>query len=547
MTTLLLLVLLGPAGLAAVSLPFRRAAWTRWTPVAAAVVVLGSGVALVAGAHDAAVTALGGLLRADSLAAYLVCVVGAVALTATWGGIRPRATPDGWFSTLLCSFLATMVLALVADNLGVMWVALEATTITTAFLVGYGGGKRSLEAAWKYVVLGSVGVAIALLGIVLLYAATSAAGHPTLSWVELRTMGSVLDPDLTRLGVALAALGFATKAGLAPMHSWLPDAHSQAPSPVSALMSGVLLAVAFAGILRVKAISDAVLGESMMRGLLIAAGLLSLLVAALLLLTQRDYKRMLAYSSIEHMGIIAIGGAIGGPLAIGAVLLHILGHGLAKATLFVVAGRMLAFTGTSRIDDVSGLLGRAPKLAVPFLMGSAALLGFPPFGLFFSELAIIVAGWQAGLTWVVTAMVALLLLVFAGLGRHILAMTLTRHRGGEALLTDGYAGLLAAAGEVAEGAEAGKGAEPGKGAEAVEGAEAGKGAEAVKGAEAGELAPDEPTHTGFVTNAHHGSPDGPMAPLWLALTAVAVSGLLAWPLLGVLTDAVASLIPGVGR
>ena len=133
-----------------------------------------------------------------------------------------------------------MVLALVADNLGVMWVALEATTITTAFLVGYGGGKRSLEAAWKYVVLGSVGVAIALLGIVLLYAATSAAGHPTLSWVELRTMGSVLDPDLTRLGVALAALGFATKAGLAPMHSWLPDAHSQAPSPVSALMSAGL-------------------------------------------------------------------------------------------------------------------------------------------------------------------------------------------------------------------------------------------------------------------------------------------------------------------
>ena len=493
MTTLLLLVLIAPAALAAVSVAFRRAAWTRWTPVAASVIVLAGGIGLVQGAAGGsggsgvsgsagAATALGGLLRADSFAAYLVCVVGAVALTATWGGIRPAARPDGWFSTLLCGFLAAMVLALVADNLGVMWVAIEATTITTAFLVGYGGGKRSLEAAWKYVVLGSVGVAIALLGIVLLYAATSVAGHPTLSWIELTTMGRSLDPDLTRIGVAMAALGFATKAGLAPMHSWLPDAHSQAPAPVSALMSGVLLSVAFAGILRVRTISDAVLGEGMMRWLLIVGGLLSLLVAALLLLTQRDYKRMLAYSSIEHMGIVAIGGAIGGPLATGAVLLHMLGHGLAKATLFVVAGRMLALLGTSKIDEVSGLLSRAPRLAAPYLVGSAALLGFPPSGIFFSELGIVVAGWQAGLGWVVGVMIALVLLVFAALGRHILAMMLTRHR------------------ETSSGA------------------------------------PD--------TDHDHGSPDGPMVPLWAALTAVALSGALAWPLVGVLRDAALAL--GVG-
>ena len=529
MTTLLLLVLLAPAALAAVSVPFRRAAWTRWTPVAASVIVLAGGIGLVQGAAAAlptagspgspgsplasgAVTALDGLLRADSFAAYLVCVVGAVALTATWGGIRSAATADGWFSTLLCGFLAAMVLALVADNLGVMWVAIEATTITTAFLVGYGGGKRSLEAAWKYVVLGSVGVAIALLGIVLLYAATSVAGHPTLSWVELTTMGASLDPDLTRIGVALAALGFATKAGLAPMHSWLPDAHSQAPAPVSALMSGVLLSVAFAGILRVRTISDAVLGEGMMRWLLVVGGLLSPLVAALLLLTQRDYKRMLAYSSIEHMGIVAIGGAIGGPLATGAVLLHMLGHGLAKATLFVVAGRMLALLGTSKIDEVSGLLGRAPRLAVPYLVGSAALLGFPPFGLFFSEVAIVVAGWQAGLGWVVGVMIALVLLVFAALGRHILAMMLTRHR--QPTVVAGEAGGVNEA--------------------AVAGQPAGTGLPRVAGQPGVHEDGDD-----------HGSATGPLVPLWAALGVVAMSGALAWPLVGVLRDAVVAA--GAGR
>jgi len=260
--------------------------------------------------------------------------------------------------------------------------------------------------------------------LVLLYAATVAAGRPTLSWVVLTQGHLALDPSLLKVAGALAILGFATKAGLAPMHSWLPDAHSQAPAPVSGLMSGVLLSVAFYAILRVQAVVDPVLGPSLMRGLLVTAGLLSLTVAAGLILRQRDLKRMLAYSSIEHMGLLALAAAAGGTLAIAAALLHVLGHGLAKSSLFVVSGRILTTEGTTKIADLRGLLSRRPGVAVPYLAGMAALLGLPPFSLFFSEVAIVVAGFQRGLGWVMVVAVVLLLVLFAGLARHSATMTL---------------------------------------------------------------------------------------------------------------------------
>jgi hydrogenase-4 component F len=191
-------------------------------------------------------------------------------------------------------------------------------------------------------------------------------------------------------------------------------------------MSGVLLAVAFSAILRVQAVAAAVLGPNLVRAMLLTAGLLSLAVAAALLVRQRDYKRLLAYSSIEHMGLMALGAAAGGPLAVAAVLLHILGHGLAKATLFVVAGRILAAEGTSQAGAVRALLVRRPDLAVPFATGLAALLGFPPFSLFFSEVAILVACWQRGLGWAAAVALLLLLVIFAGLARTAAGMLLGR-------------------------------------------------------------------------------------------------------------------------
>ncbi len=416
-----------PLILAAASLPRRFAGLARFAPIAASGIILASGILLIAaGTQHQVPTAVGGVLRADALSAYLLAVIGAIGLVATWGGLGTAAsgsTRSGSYDSLLCVFLAAMSSAILADNIGLMWASVEATTIATAFLVGHHRTRKSLEAAWKYVILGSVGVAIALLGIVLLYASSRTGGSPTLSWLALSHSGLPLDPNLVRAGGALAVLGFATKAGLAPMHSWLPDAHSQAPAPVSGLMSGVLLSVALYAILRIQAIVDPVLGPDFLRILLSVGGLLSLAVAASLMIRQRDYKRMLAYSSIEHMGMMALGVAVGGP-AIPAVLLYILGHGLVKATLFVLAGRILEVEGTPVIAEIRGLLLRRPGLAVPWLIAMVALVGFPPFSIFFSELTIILAGWAAGMGLTVGVALLLLLVVFAALIRLTIAMTL---------------------------------------------------------------------------------------------------------------------------
>jgi len=417
-----------PLLLAGLSVPHRLASVTRFAPIAASIIVLTSGVLLIiATEHDQVPTAFGGVLRADSLSAYMLAVVGAVGLVSVWGGLRAVPTEHnrfpGGYDSLLCVFLAAMSLAVLADNIGVIWASVEATTIATAFLVGHQRTRKSLEAAWKYVILGSVGVVIALLGIVLIYAASLSAGEPTLSWLSLTHNTLPLDPALVRAGGALAVLGFATKAGLAPMHSWLPDAHSQAPAPVSGLMSGVLLSVALYAILRIQAIVDPIIGPDFLRIMLAVGALLSLAVAAALLIRQRDYKRMLAYSSIEHMGIMTLGAAVGSA-AIPAVLLYILGHGLVKAVLFVLSGRILTAEGTSAIADVRGLLQRRPGLAVPWLVAMAAILGFPPFSIFFSIVAIILAGWAAGMGITVGIALFLVLVIFSALVRTTVTMTL---------------------------------------------------------------------------------------------------------------------------
>ena len=423
MAFLVLLPLAACAVLAVATAILRNRFLSRYAVVAAAVVVLGSGLALVGVAlDDHTPTALDGLLRVDALSAFMLTVIGSVGLTAAWGALDPLRPRDHVYSVLALLFLGAMSLAVLADNLGVLWIAVEATTIATAFMVGHHRTRRAIEAAWKYVVLGSVGVAIAFLGIVLLYAATRSAGDPTLSWSVLTTTHPDLDPSVVRVAAALAILGFATKAGLAPMHSWLPDAHSQAPAPVSGLMSGVLLAVAFYAILRVQAVAAPVIGTGLMRGLLVTAGLLSLTIAALLVIRQRDLKRMLAYSSIEHMGLLALAAAAGGRLAIAGALLHVLGHGLAKSSTFVASGRILAAEGTTTMADIRGLLARRPGVAVPFLVGVVALLGLPPFSLFFSEVAIVVGGVQQGLGWAMAVAVLMLLVMFAAMSRHVVAM-----------------------------------------------------------------------------------------------------------------------------
>ncbi|HLF40091.1 MAG TPA: proton-conducting transporter membrane subunit [Acidimicrobiia bacterium] len=408
-----------------------RALSARCSVAAAALVLAGGGVLAAGVLADGPVGALGGLVRVDALSVFMVLVIGAVALVATGYGVSyidrelagGHTTPAGarTYAVLVQLFIAAMLVAVVADNLGVVWVAVEATTITTAFLVGHRRTRHSLEASWKYVIIGSVGVALAFLGTALVYFASRHGGgdaEAALNWSELTRHATQLDPGVMRLAVGLLVIGFGTKVGLAPLHTWLPDAHSQAPAPVSALMSGVLLSVAFYALLRYKVIADAALGAGYVRGLLLGAGLLSLAVASSLLIAQRDYKRLLAYSSIEHMGLVAVGAAVGTRLAIAAVLLHILGHGLAKAVLFCGSGELLLATGSTRIADVDGALVALPVVGPVFGLGLLALLGLPPFSLFASELALSRAGFADGLGWAIVAALGLLLVVFAAVARH---------------------------------------------------------------------------------------------------------------------------------
>lgn len=420
------------SAVAAAVVPWRRG--IGWAMVASSTAVLGLGVALaVKTERHRAVGALAGVLRADALSAFMTIVIGAILLLASIQSLRYLAVGitrgehtirhASLYTVLIQLFVACMLTAVLANNLGALWIAVEATTIATTFLVGHRRNDKALEASWKYLVICSVGIALAFLGTVFLYfAALHAPGHVSgaaaLDWTSLMRVSHHLDPAVVRLAMALVILGYGTKVGFAPLHSWLPDAHSQAPAPVSALMSGVLLSVAFYAILRFKAVADAALGPGYFRTVLLVAGLGSLFAAASLLLAQHDLKRMLAYSSLEHMGLIALGAAAGSALAIAAVLLHILGHGIAKAVLFLASGEILIVEGTTDIGGIPALLTRRPLLGGIFGFGIVALLGMPPFSLFVSELNMIRAELQVGLGWAAALSLVAMAIVFVAVTHH---------------------------------------------------------------------------------------------------------------------------------
>jgi hydrogenase-4 component F len=412
-----------------------------WRRATARVSVFAAGVVLVDGAllttrTDVIHVGVGHLLRADALTAVMVLVVGAVATLAMWASIayldlelssgHTTAGRARQYGVLCNTFVAVMTLAVLADNLGVMWVAIEATTVVTAFLVGHRRTRTSLEATWKYVIICSVGIALAFLGTVLLYFASLHAGAAAgaLDIDTLTARASHLDPGVTRLAAVLLLLGYGTKIGLAPFHSWLADAHSEAPAPVSALMSGVLLAVAFSVLLRVKAVIDVAIGPTFLRGGLLALGLLTLMIAASLLLGQRDYKRMLAYSSLEQMGLVAIAAAAGTKLAMAALLLHVLAHGLGKSVLFIAAGQVQLAHRSTAIADVTGLIARDRLLGVSLAGGFVTLLGLPPSALFASEIAMARGVGDARLAWPLGVALLLVLIAFAAVARHGLKMLL---------------------------------------------------------------------------------------------------------------------------
>ncbi len=368
----------------------------------------------------------GGALGADALGLLflgIVTVLFALSAVYTFGYMALHRHPRRrYYVPTMLFFLGSMTLAALSRHLGLFWVALEATTLSSATLIFFDRSERSLEAAWKYLILCSVGIALALAGTFFMAMALPPGAEGSLLLDNLLAAAPGMIPAWLKTAFLFLLVGYGTKMGLAPMHTWLPDAHSEAPSPVSALLSGALLNCAFLGILRAFQIANAAgLGDFARRPLLVL-GFVSMGTAAAFLIRQPDYKRLLAYSSVEHMGILAVGiGIGGGPAAFGA-LLHALNHSLAKALLFFAAGAVFLLYHTKNVSGVSGLAKRAPFVAVLFTAGFLAITGTPPFGPFVSELTIVLAALAGGHFWIAALFLLLLAVAFAAMGAAFLEM-----------------------------------------------------------------------------------------------------------------------------
>jgi hydrogenase-4 component F len=331
--------------------------------------------------------------------------------------------PEAVFVGCLLLFLSTMTLVTASHNFGLLWVAIEATTLCSAPLIYFHRHHRSLEATWKYLLICSVGIALALLGTFFLAFAASGKGAVDMPLVveDLIANAASLQIPWIKIAFIFMLVGYGTKMGLAPLHSWLPDAHSEAPSVVSALLSGALLNCAFLGILRMTQVLDATGLAEFARGLLLVFGLISVVLAMVFIVAQLDYKRMLAYSSIEHMGIMAIGIGLGGLGSFGAIL-HAVNHSLTKGMMFLVAGNILAHYRTKSTKSVTGLLSTLPISGVLWMAGLFAITGTPPFGPFMSEFAIIRAAFDSGHILVAVILLVTLGVIFVGMAKIIIGM-----------------------------------------------------------------------------------------------------------------------------
>ncbi|HJS37973.1 MAG TPA: hydrogenase 4 subunit F [Burkholderiales bacterium] len=343
----------------------------------------------------------------DPLNVFLVALTAFVALTTAifsrpymrveqaHGKMTPRRLR--LYHSMYQLFSFTMLLALTTNNMGFLWVATEAATLATVLLVSVYRTAASLEAAWKYFILCGVGIAQALFGTVLLYMAAERAGagpEVALHWSELETIKASLDPRIMGLAFAFLFVGYGTKVGLVPVHNWLPDAHAEGPTPVSAVLSGLLLNVALYAVLRCKVLTDGALGTALAGQLMMFFGLLSVLVAAFFLSRQRDVKRMFAYSSIEHMGLITFAFGMGGAVATFAGLLHMTVHSLVKSAIFFAVGHAAQQAGTQTMSEIRGLIRASPTVGWGLMIGSLAILGMPPFGVFASEFLILVTAMR---------------------------------------------------------------------------------------------------------------------------------------------------------
>lgn len=381
------------------------------------------------------VTGPRGLLYIDALSAFIILIIGLVGFIAavyTVGYLRHEAahgeipeTRLRWYYYWFFIFIFTMLLVVSARNLGVMWVAIEATTLASALLVGYYNKEHSLEAAWKYIIICTVGIVFALFGIIILYFAAVPVlgeGSRSLEWTNLLRVAREMDPKLLKLAFIFIVVGYGTKAGLAPMHTWLPDAHSQAPSPVSAILSGVLLNCALYGIIRVHIVVAKGVGLSFSANLMLIFGLVSLAVALPFIILQHDFKRLLAYSSVEHIGIITAAIGFGGRLALYGAMLHMFNHAVTKSLLFFVAGNVTQKYHTKKMGRIKGVLKTMPVTGPVLLIGALAITGLPPFSIFISEFVILSAGFAQGRYLAAGIFLLLITVIFVGMIYYVSKM-----------------------------------------------------------------------------------------------------------------------------
>ncbi|MGE5028217.1 MAG: hydrogenase 4 subunit F [Betaproteobacteria bacterium] len=383
---------------------------------------------------DGPMTALNEQFFVDSFNVFLVALTAFVAFTTSLFS-RPYMRIEQHHGKLTINMLRlyysmyqlftfTMLLALLTNNLGIMWVAMEAATLTTVLLVSLYRTPASLEAAWKYFILCGVGIAQALFGTILLYFAAEkvlGAGGTALLWTHLDAVKTELEPTVLSLAFVFLLVGYGTKVGLAPLHNWLPDAHAEGPTPVSAVLSGLLLNVALYAVVRSKVLVDGALGSHLAGNLMMGFGLLSVVMAAFFLSRQKDVKRMFAYSSIEHMGLMTFAFGMGGPVATFAGMLHMTVHSLTKSAIFFAVGHATQKCGTQLMESIRGLIKTNPTIGWGLAIGSLAILGMPPFGVFASEFMIITTAMHT-YPWTTPFLLAALGVAFAAIFSRVQTM-----------------------------------------------------------------------------------------------------------------------------
>lgn len=427
---LLLAMLIAPAAAALGCLAFRNRGVAEALNLIASIIVLATAVLLTALSASGPYRFWDDYIVVDMPGAWVTLCTSVVYFLASIyaiGYMRLLEEETGrlWsFYALFAGFALTVLVSTVMNNAGLYWIAIELTTLVSTFLVGFERAAESVEAAWKYIIIVSGGISLALLGTVLFYWSGSFVLGPVydMTWQTLQQAAPKMNPTLVSLAYLLVLIGYGTKVGLAPMHTWLPDAHSESPAPVSAMLSGALLNGAMLGIVRYLTVADAAGVGLFARNIVVALGVLSLLVGALFIVRQDGIKRLMAYSSIEHMGVVALGFGFGGLFGIAGSLYHMLNHSLNKSLMFFGAGNAMRAFGTKDMDGIRNVWSRFPIQGSLWLAGAAAITGAPPFGLFLSELVILRGGLAANYGWAVAATLILLIVIFVGFLNHFRAM-----------------------------------------------------------------------------------------------------------------------------